>query len=105
MFVVVRFRFVVAGVHIPSSLLLLFLQMASFQLQNRRLPDYSCRFSSFCAVLSEQDSAAAQQYSRQGCPTGLRADMWALILNATNQPQVAQAHTACYVSSAEWAQL
>ncbi|CAG04574.1 unnamed protein product, partial [Tetraodon nigroviridis] len=38
-------------------------------------------------VLSQQDSAAAQQYSRRGCPTGLRADVWALILNATNQPQ------------------
>uniref|UniRef100_A0A3Q3RGW1 TBC1 domain family, member 19 n=1 Tax=Mastacembelus armatus TaxID=205130 RepID=A0A3Q3RGW1_9TELE len=38
-------------------------------------------------VVEEQDSAAAQQYSRQGCPTGLRADLWALILNATNQPQ------------------
>ncbi|KAM6959659.1 TBC1 domain family member 19 isoform 1-T1 [Tautogolabrus adspersus] len=37
-------------------------------------------------VLVEQDSAAAQQYSRQGCPTGLRADLWALILNSTNQP-------------------
>ncbi|XP_072422530.1 TBC1 domain family member 19 isoform X3 [Chiloscyllium punctatum] len=36
-------------------------------------------------VLSEQDSAAAQQYIRQGCPTGLRADMWALILNIDNQ--------------------
>ncbi|CAL8238485.1 unnamed protein product, partial [Merluccius merluccius] len=34
-----------------------------------------------------QDSAAAQQYSRQGCPMGLRADLWALILNATNQAQ------------------
>uniref|UniRef100_A0A3B4TNY9 TBC1 domain family, member 19 n=1 Tax=Seriola dumerili TaxID=41447 RepID=A0A3B4TNY9_SERDU len=33
-----------------------------------------------------QDSAAAQQYSRQGCSTGLRADLWALILNSTNQP-------------------
>uniref|UniRef100_A0A674MWT4 Recombination signal binding protein for immunoglobulin kappa J region n=1 Tax=Takifugu rubripes TaxID=31033 RepID=A0A674MWT4_TAKRU len=42
---------------------------------------------SVSAVLSEQDSAAAQQYSRRGCPTGLRADVWALILNATNQPQ------------------
>lgn len=55
----------------------------------------------FCcvsAVLSEQDSAAAQQYSRQGCPTGLRADVWALILNATNQPQVPQVHVACNVS-------
>uniref|UniRef100_A0A3B3ZYQ5 Rab-GAP TBC domain-containing protein n=1 Tax=Periophthalmus magnuspinnatus TaxID=409849 RepID=A0A3B3ZYQ5_9GOBI len=38
-------------------------------------------------VVEEQDSAAAQQYSRQGCPTGLRADLWALILNSTNQPQ------------------
>uniref|UniRef100_A0A8C6UIH2 TBC1 domain family, member 19 n=1 Tax=Neogobius melanostomus TaxID=47308 RepID=A0A8C6UIH2_9GOBI len=38
-------------------------------------------------VVEEQDSAAAQQYSRRGCPTGLRADLWALILNATNQPQ------------------
>ncbi|XP_061921240.1 TBC1 domain family member 19 isoform X2 [Entelurus aequoreus] len=38
-------------------------------------------------VLAEQDSAAAQQYSRQGCPTGLRADLWALILNSVNQPQ------------------
>uniref|UniRef100_A0A4W3IWV5 TBC1 domain family, member 19 n=1 Tax=Callorhinchus milii TaxID=7868 RepID=A0A4W3IWV5_CALMI len=36
-------------------------------------------------VLSEQDSAAAQQYIRQGCPTGLRADTWALILNISNQ--------------------
>uniref|UniRef100_A0A3B4BZP4 Rab-GAP TBC domain-containing protein n=1 Tax=Pygocentrus nattereri TaxID=42514 RepID=A0A3B4BZP4_PYGNA len=38
-------------------------------------------------VVSEQDSAAAQQYSRQGCPTGLRAQLWALILNATNEPE------------------
>ncbi|XP_063042692.1 TBC1 domain family member 19 isoform X2 [Engraulis encrasicolus] len=38
-------------------------------------------------VLSEQDSAAAQQYSRQGCPTGLRAELWALILNSTNDPE------------------
>ncbi|XP_067381218.1 TBC1 domain family member 19 isoform X2 [Channa argus] len=38
-------------------------------------------------VVTEQDSAAAQQYSRQGCPTGLRADLWALILNSTNQLQ------------------
>ncbi|KAF0029156.1 hypothetical protein F2P81_018261 [Scophthalmus maximus] len=37
-------------------------------------------------VVVDQDSAAAQQYSRQGCPTGLRADLWALILNSTNQP-------------------
>ncbi|XP_072352632.1 TBC1 domain family member 19 isoform X2 [Scyliorhinus torazame] len=36
-------------------------------------------------VLSEHNSAAAQQYIRQGCPTGLRADMWALILNIDNQ--------------------
>ncbi|CAL8327699.1 unnamed protein product [Lota lota] len=38
-------------------------------------------------VVLDQDSAAAQQYSRQGCPMGLRADLWALILNATNQAQ------------------
>ncbi|KAM6895176.1 TBC1 domain family member 19 isoform 1-T1 [Lycodopsis pacificus] len=38
-------------------------------------------------VVMEQDSAAAQQYSRQGCSTGLRADLWALILNSNNQPQ------------------
>ncbi|XP_037532409.1 TBC1 domain family member 19 [Nematolebias whitei] len=38
-------------------------------------------------VVLAQDSAAAQQYSRRGCPTGLRADLWALILNSTNQPQ------------------
>ncbi|XP_035283566.1 TBC1 domain family member 19 [Anguilla anguilla] len=38
-------------------------------------------------VVSEQDSAAAQQYSRQGCPTGLRADLWTLILNSTNEPE------------------
>nr|XP_014347960.1 PREDICTED: TBC1 domain family member 19 isoform X2 [Latimeria chalumnae] len=38
-------------------------------------------------VLAEQDSAAAQQYIRQGCPTGLRADLWALILNVTNHPE------------------
>uniref|UniRef100_A0A8C1G1T5 TBC1 domain family, member 19 n=1 Tax=Cyprinus carpio TaxID=7962 RepID=A0A8C1G1T5_CYPCA len=38
-------------------------------------------------VVSEQDSAAAQQYSRQGCPTGLRAQLWSLILNTTNDPE------------------
>ncbi|XP_066576084.1 TBC1 domain family member 19 isoform X2 [Amia ocellicauda] len=38
-------------------------------------------------VLTEQDSAAAEQYSRQGCPTGLRADLWGLILNVTNEPE------------------
>ncbi|XP_076829337.1 TBC1 domain family member 19 isoform X4 [Brachyhypopomus gauderio] len=38
-------------------------------------------------VVDEQDSAAAQQYSRQGCPTGLRAQLWALILNVTNDPE------------------
>lgn len=48
----------------------------------------SVYFTSLGAVVLEQDSAAAQQYSRQGCPTGLRADLWALILNSTNQPQV-----------------
>uniref|UniRef100_A0A3P8UZ63 TBC1 domain family, member 19 n=1 Tax=Cynoglossus semilaevis TaxID=244447 RepID=A0A3P8UZ63_CYNSE len=36
--------------------------------------------------LRDQDSAAAQQYSRRGCSNGLRADLWALILNSTNQP-------------------
>lgn len=50
--------------------------------------------SPLCPVVMEQDSAAAQQYSRQGCPTGLRADLWALILNSTNQPQVLYAHTS-----------
>ncbi|KAM8882450.1 TBC1 domain family member 19 [Synchiropus picturatus] len=38
-------------------------------------------------VVMEQDSAAAQQYSRRGCPTGLRADLWALTLNSINQSQ------------------
>ncbi|XP_067293435.1 TBC1 domain family member 19 isoform X2 [Pseudorasbora parva] len=38
-------------------------------------------------VVSEQDSAAAQQYSRQGCPTGLRAQLWTLILNTTDDPE------------------
>ncbi|XP_055067211.2 TBC1 domain family member 19 [Misgurnus anguillicaudatus] len=38
-------------------------------------------------VVSEQDSAAAQQYSRQGCPTGLRAQLWTLIVNSTNDPE------------------
>ncbi|XP_067117543.1 TBC1 domain family member 19 [Osmerus mordax] len=38
-------------------------------------------------VVGEQDSAAAQQYSRQGCPTGLRAALWALALNSTNEPE------------------
>uniref|UniRef100_A0A3P9D1W7 TBC1 domain family, member 19 n=1 Tax=Maylandia zebra TaxID=106582 RepID=A0A3P9D1W7_9CICH len=55
-------------------------------------PAVLCTHSLFClhvscVVVMEEDSAAAQQYSRQGCPTGLRADLWALILNATNQPQ------------------
>ncbi|XP_066892419.1 TBC1 domain family member 19 isoform X5 [Kogia breviceps] len=39
-------------------------------------------------VLSEQDSAAAQQYIRQGSPTALRAELWALILNISSQPEV-----------------
>ncbi|XP_007125208.1 TBC1 domain family member 19 isoform X4 [Physeter macrocephalus] len=38
-------------------------------------------------VLSEQDSAAAQQYIRQGSPTALRAELWALILNTSSQPE------------------
>uniref|UniRef100_A0A8D0GF25 TBC1 domain family member 19 n=1 Tax=Sphenodon punctatus TaxID=8508 RepID=A0A8D0GF25_SPHPU len=41
----------------------------------------------FFAVLAEQDSAAAQQYVRQGCPTALRAELWALILNISNQSE------------------
>ncbi|XP_074759899.1 TBC1 domain family member 19 isoform X3 [Athene noctua] len=44
-------------------------------------------FSSVINFLAEQDSAAAQQYVRQGCPTALRADLWALILNISNQPE------------------
>lgn len=51
--------------------------------------NYSCLLlASFFSVLAEQDSAAAQQYVRQGCPTALRADLWALILNISNQPEV-----------------
>ncbi|XP_053259638.1 TBC1 domain family member 19 isoform X2 [Podarcis raffonei] len=38
-------------------------------------------------VLMEQDSAAAQQYVRQGCPNLLRAELWALILNVSSQPE------------------
>ncbi|KAM8938811.1 TBC1 domain family member 19 [Pelodytes ibericus] len=38
-------------------------------------------------VLAEDDSAAAQQFVRQGCPTSLRAELWALILNISNQPE------------------
>ncbi|XP_042323053.1 TBC1 domain family member 19 isoform X1 [Sceloporus undulatus] len=38
-------------------------------------------------VLLGQDSAAAQQYVRQGCPTSLRAELWALILNISSQPE------------------
>ncbi|XP_075857271.1 TBC1 domain family member 19 isoform X2 [Microcebus murinus] len=38
-------------------------------------------------VLAEQDSAAAQQYVRQGSPTALRAELWALILNISSQPE------------------
>lgn len=52
-----------------------------------------------CLVVTEQDSAAAQQYSRQGCPTGLRAELWALILNSTNQPQVTQTHSWTLVTA------
>lgn len=39
-------------------------------------------------VLAQQDSAAAQQYIRQGSPTALRAELWALILNISSQPEV-----------------
>ncbi|KAB0368202.1 hypothetical protein FD755_019968 [Muntiacus reevesi] len=38
-------------------------------------------------VLTEQDSAAAQQYVRQGSPTALRAELWALILNISSHPE------------------
>uniref|UniRef100_A0A2R8PI41 TBC1 domain family member 19 n=1 Tax=Callithrix jacchus TaxID=9483 RepID=A0A2R8PI41_CALJA len=38
-------------------------------------------------VLAEQDSAAAQQYIRQGSPTALRAELWALILNISSEPE------------------
>ncbi|KAM5283291.1 TBC1 domain family member 19 isoform 2-T2 [Hipposideros larvatus] len=38
-------------------------------------------------VLVEQDSAAAQQYIRQGSPTALRAELWALILNISSHPE------------------
>ncbi|KAM3831641.1 TBC1 domain family member 19 [Vipera latastei] len=38
-------------------------------------------------VLMEQDSAAAQQYVRQGSPNSLRAELWALILNISSQPE------------------
>lgn len=38
-------------------------------------------------VLAQQDSAAAQQYVRQGSPTALRAELWALILNISSQPE------------------
>ncbi|KAG8453572.1 hypothetical protein GDO86_000270, partial [Hymenochirus boettgeri] len=37
--------------------------------------------------LAAQDSAAAQQFVRQGSPTALRAELWALILNISNQPE------------------
>lgn len=38
-------------------------------------------------VLAQEDSAAAQQYIRQGSPTALRAELWALILNISSQPE------------------
>ncbi|XP_037012629.1 TBC1 domain family member 19 isoform X3 [Artibeus jamaicensis] len=38
-------------------------------------------------VLAEQDSAAAQQYVRQGSPTALRAELWGLILNVSSRPE------------------
>uniref|UniRef100_A0A3B5L0S2 TBC1 domain family, member 19 n=1 Tax=Xiphophorus couchianus TaxID=32473 RepID=A0A3B5L0S2_9TELE len=63
-----------------------------------RLFLHSCLFSiAFCVVVVGQDSAAAQQYSRRGCPTGLRADLWALILNSTNQlmQKVVLCHKIC----------
>lgn len=41
-------------------------------------------------VLEENDSAAAQQYVRQGCPTAHRGELWALILNVSDQTEVRQ---------------
>ncbi|XP_039607194.1 TBC1 domain family member 19 [Polypterus senegalus] len=38
-------------------------------------------------VLADQDSAAAEQYIRQGSPTELRAELWGLILNVTSEPE------------------
>uniref|UniRef100_A0A8C2CDZ2 TBC1 domain family, member 19 n=1 Tax=Cyprinus carpio TaxID=7962 RepID=A0A8C2CDZ2_CYPCA len=51
------------------------------------VPPGSHLFFCFSVVVSEHDSAAAQQYSRQGCPTGLRAQLWSLILNTTDDPE------------------
>ncbi|OXB82923.1 UNVERIFIED_CONTAM: hypothetical protein H355_003365 [Colinus virginianus] len=51
---------------------------------DKKLADQSTQY---LKILAEQDSAAAQQYVRQGCPTALRADLWALILNVSNQPE------------------
>lgn len=62
-------------------------------------PPHFTLLLSFGVVVLEQDSAAAQQYSRQGCPTGLRADLWALILNSTNQPQVLYAYIYIYAQT------
>lgn len=95
------------ALHIPSGLscrhvnstvegkgllftLVLFVVQCIDEHTSSREPFWHCiQWVSFCVlVLSEQDSAAAQQYSRQGCPTGLRAQLWALILNATNEPEV-----------------
>ncbi|XP_040191091.1 TBC1 domain family member 19 [Rana temporaria] len=38
-------------------------------------------------ILEENDSAAAQQYVRQGCPTAHRGELWALILNVSDQTE------------------
>lgn len=50
--------------------------------------NFLMRFFYTLTVLAEQDSAAAQQYIRQGSPTALRAELWALILNISSQPEV-----------------
>lgn len=50
--------------------------------------NFLIRFNILWPVLAEQDSAAAQQYIRQGSPTALRAELWALILNISSQPEV-----------------
>uniref|UniRef100_A0A673J2Q7 TBC1 domain family member 19-like n=1 Tax=Sinocyclocheilus rhinocerous TaxID=307959 RepID=A0A673J2Q7_9TELE len=63
-----------------------FISLPSIFLMSRH-KEWSHLFFCISVVVSEQDSAAAQQYSRQGCPTGLRAQLWSLILNTTNDPE------------------
>lgn len=49
---------------------------------------FSNEINILLTVLTQQDSAAAQQYIRQGSPTALRAELWALILNISSHPEV-----------------